>query len=148
MDEFSYDCFLFSDGSNGGIDGNRDKTAPYQKEQTADAAAANGMKSEGGKDETSSLSSAAEKSKNKRSLGEANDDDDAKPAKRQQKQQQGARQQKQQQGARQQQQQQQQEESDTEYGDLDRENIDEELALFDNPNVFALEDHFACYPGT
>ena len=139
MDEFSYDCFLFSDGSNGGIDGNRDKTAPYQKEQTADAAAANGMKSDGGKDETSSLSSAAEKSKNKRSLGEANDDDDAKPAKRQQKQQQGARQQ---------QQQQQQEESDTEYGDLDRENIDEELALFDNPNVFASEDHFACYPGT
>jgi hypothetical protein len=139
MDEFSYDCFLFSDGSNGGSDGNRDKTAPYQKEQTADAAAANGTNLEGGKDETSSLSSAAEKSKNKRSLGEANDDDDAKPAKRQQKQQQGARQQ---------QQQQQQEESDTEYGDLDRENIDEELALFDNPNVFASEDHFACYPGT
>ena len=128
MDEFLYDCFLFSDGSDGGSDGNRDKNAPYQKEQTADAAAANGTKSEGGKDETSSLSSpAAEKSKNKRSLGEANDDDDAKPAKRQQKQQQ---------------------ESDTEYGDLDREDIDEELALFDDPNVFALEDHFACYPGT
>ena len=139
MDEFSYDCFLFSDGSNGGIDGNRDKTAPYQKEQTADAAAANGMKSEGGKDETSSLSSAAEKSKNKRSLGEANDDDDAKPAKRQQKQQQGSPQQ---------QQHQQQQESDTEYGDLDREDMDVELALFDNPNVFASEDHFACYPGT
>ena len=135
MDEFLYDCFLFSDGGDGGSDGNRDKNAPYQKEQTADAAAADSTKSEGGKDKASSLSAAAaEKSKNKRSLGEANDDDDAKPAKRQQKQQQGGGQ--------------QQQESDTEYGDLDREDIDENLALFDNPNVFALDDHFACYPGT